>query len=68
MSPRRFALAVVAGVLAWALLIGLGFLVWSAVTGDESPRESRQGRVEEDDPAWDCRTMGNGQCGAGQAA
>ena len=23
-------------------------------------------RIEEDDPAWDCRTMGNGVCGYGQ--
>jgi len=22
--------------------------------------------VEEDDPRWDCRTMGNGVCGYGQ--
>lgn len=64
MTARRFAGAVVAGALAWALVIG------GAVVACDGPEQDGGAptRIEEDDPRWDCRTMGNRTCGEGRAA
>jgi hypothetical protein len=52
------------------LLIGL--LVTAALTegpiGSQTtivPSVPQQDRIEEDEPGWDCRTMGNKLCGPG---
>lgn len=87
MTARRFAGAVAAGALAWALVIG-GAVVACDGPEPRSPEDvarvlDRGGDsdgvgelqddgsgeyIEEDDPRWDCRTMGNRTCGEGRAA
>lgn len=68
MNARRFAAAVAAGVVLWA--IGILAVLWAveALTPDVSSGKGVEVRIEEDDPRWDCRTMGNQHCGEGRAA
>ena len=56
MKSRTFKLCVFIVLVAWLLLF----------TWPDMPRVRTQmttPRIEEDDPRWDCRTMGNHICG-----
>jgi len=59
LTARGTALALVA-------LVALAFIL-SALTGGmrdpAAPREKSAPHIEEDDPRWDCATMGNRICG-----
>lgn len=63
MNPRVFAVVLLVSLLAW---VGI---IWGATAlflGNDGG--SAQVRIEEDDPAWDCRTMGDQRCGTARAA
>jgi len=49
-----------------AVVVGVGaFVVGWNVGGGSEPVPAPSVRVEEDEPGWDCRTMGNRVCGEG---
>jgi len=55
--------ATVRTLLLGAILgLVVGFALCLAQDHDERPAPVRQ-TVQEDDPGWDCRTMGNRRCG-----
>ncbi|MGW7090010.1 hypothetical protein ACWGH2_41875 [Streptomyces sp. NPDC054871] len=65
---RARAAAAVAGLLA--LLFLAGAATFGAARADGTPRptatvgdDNRDGRIDEDESGWDCRTMGNRVCG-----
>jgi hypothetical protein len=68
---RVNAAAIVAGLLALVVLASLATI--GAARSDSPVRpttatvrgdDNRDGTVDEDESGWDCRTMGNGVCGA----
>jgi hypothetical protein len=69
---RTRAAAVLAGLLALLFLAGAATV--SAVRADATPHPATtvtvtvgdsngDDRIDEDEPGWDCRTMGNRVCG-----
>jgi hypothetical protein len=66
-KSSKLAVAVVGGVVGTAMLAGT-FLVGAgfgalAVQYENPPTDAETPVLAEDDPGWDCETMGNGICG-----
>lgn len=56
MNARSLRLSLLVGIVVWVLALAL----LRSLSGPD--------RISEDDPRWDCATMGNQQCGDSVAA
>lgn len=63
-TPRGWvALIFLSGILIGAFSAMTAHIAWDGTGYSEWPPAEQEERIEEDDPRWDCETMGNGQCG-----
>lgn len=58
-APRQFA----GGALAAIVVSGVGWALAQVTTPDPPRARPAVVRCAEDDPCWDCHTMGNRRCG-----